>query len=241
MTLHWFSMPFNSAKILVQKLMPVQLPTEKDTFRWNLNTNGVFTVKSMYAEYMNGHTPFLRKYLWKMKVPLKIKIFMWFVNRKVILTRDNLIKRNWNGDKKCVFCHHDETVEHLFIECLFAHKIWRLLQFTFNIPPPTSLSNMFGSWFGGIDKKTKNGLRIGVCAFIWAIWNCRNDIVFNKFENVHFFQVVHRATYWITMWSYLLPQDQRSLMDAGCIRLMAVVRAILNRGGWQHDRRICAT
>jgi hypothetical protein len=48
-----------------------------------------------------------------MKVPLKIRIFMWFLNRKEILTKDNLVKRNWTGDKKCAFCDEEETIEHL--------------------------------------------------------------------------------------------------------------------------------
>jgi hypothetical protein len=36
-------------------------------------------VKSMYLDLLDGHTVFLKKYIWKMKVPLKIRIFMWFV------------------------------------------------------------------------------------------------------------------------------------------------------------------
>ena len=77
--------------------MFVSLTSEEDLFKWNLTRNGSFSVKSMYLQSMNGHTPFLRKYLWKLKVPLKIKKIMWFVNRKVILTKDNLAKRHWNG------------------------------------------------------------------------------------------------------------------------------------------------
>jgi hypothetical protein len=42
---------------------------------------------------MNGHTVFLKKYIWKLKVSLKIRIFMWFLHRKVLLTKDNLAKR----------------------------------------------------------------------------------------------------------------------------------------------------
>ena len=78
---------------------------------------------------------------------------MWFVNRKVILTKDNLVRRNWNGCKRCVFCQHDESVELLFISCHFARNIWRLMHFTFNITPPTSIANMFGTWLAGVDKK----------------------------------------------------------------------------------------
>ena len=53
-----------------------------------------------------------------MKVPLKIKIFMWFLYQKVILTKDNLAKRNWNGIKCCSFCDIDETIQHLFLNVL---------------------------------------------------------------------------------------------------------------------------
>jgi hypothetical protein len=55
-----------------QRLMSVQLSDEPDKFICNLTTNGLFTVKSMYKDLMNGHTTFLRKYLWRLKIPLKI-------------------------------------------------------------------------------------------------------------------------------------------------------------------------
>jgi hypothetical protein len=29
---------------------------------------------------------------------------MWFLHRKVILTKDNLVKSDWEGNKKCYFC-----------------------------------------------------------------------------------------------------------------------------------------
>jgi hypothetical protein len=32
--------------------------------------------------------------IWHMKIPLKIKIFMWYLKREVILTKDNLAQRN---------------------------------------------------------------------------------------------------------------------------------------------------
>jgi hypothetical protein len=84
---------------LLQRLMPVNLTEDLDIFVWKLNTLGTFSVKSIYVDIMNAHTVFLRKYIWKIKVPLKIKIFMWFLYKKLILTEDNLAKRKWNGCK----------------------------------------------------------------------------------------------------------------------------------------------
>jgi hypothetical protein len=84
-------------------------------------------VKSMYLDLMNGHAIYLRKYLWKWKISLKIKIGMWFHSNKVLLTKDNLPKRKWNWCQKCCFCDSTETVNHLFIHYLFAKIIWWML------------------------------------------------------------------------------------------------------------------
>ena len=137
-----------------------------------------------------------------------------------------------------MFCGADETNEHLFISCQLARQIWRLINFTFSITPPTSVNNLFGNWLVGVDKDTKAYICIGVCAFLWAMWNCRNDVVFNGARTEQFLQVIHGATHWIQAWSYLLPADRRGRLDSGCTRLMAVVRAIFNQGGWRHNNRL---
>jgi hypothetical protein len=218
--------------------MNVHLSDEPDSFKWNLTSTGIFSVKSMYADYMNGHTVFLKKYLWKIKVPFKIGIFMWFLYKKVILTKDNLAKIRWTGCTKCVFCGSKETIDHLFISYHFSRLVWRVVHFSFNIPPPMNITNLFGNWLNGIDKKTKERIRVGVCALIWTIWNCRNEVVFNRCANPNFLQIIHRSASLIHVWSYLLPVEQQEPLDIGCNRLMAVVRAIFNQGGWLHSRRI---
>ena len=175
--------------------MDVQLTDQPDNFIWRLTDTGVFTVKSMYLDLMSDHTVFLRKYIWKMKVPLKIKIFMWFLYQKVILTKDNLAKRNWNGSKKCCFCDQDETIQHLFFSCPFAKMIWRIVHMAFNISTPTSINNMFGNWLLGVPRNEKVQIRVGVCALLWAIWNIRNDYIFNRAKTTSFMQVIPLATH----------------------------------------------
>jgi hypothetical protein len=61
---------------LVSRLTNVQLSDESDKFTWNLTSSRKFRVKLLYANYMNGHTVLLKKYIWKLKVPLKNRIFM---------------------------------------------------------------------------------------------------------------------------------------------------------------------
>jgi hypothetical protein len=42
-------------------------------------------------------------FLWKIKIPLKVKIFLWFLFRGVTLTKDNLVKRTGMVVKNIVF------------------------------------------------------------------------------------------------------------------------------------------
>ena len=136
------------------------------------------------------------------------------------------------------FFDTNESVEHVFISCPFVRDIWRMVHFTFNIKPPSSIPNLFGSWLNGVDKKSKELIRIGTAAVLWAIWNCRNDIIFNKTTPSHYLQVINKATYWIHMWSFLLPVERRGLVDTACTRMMMVVRAIFCQGGWRQHKRI---
>jgi hypothetical protein len=56
--------------------------------------------------------------VWKMKILLKSKVFVWYLRRGVILTKDNLAKRNQTGkQKKNILCHKDKTIKHLFFQC----------------------------------------------------------------------------------------------------------------------------
>jgi hypothetical protein len=61
---------------------------------------GNFHGESMYVDTINGYKFFLRNYILKIKVALKIKIYMWFFYWKVILMNGNLAKRNLNNCKK---------------------------------------------------------------------------------------------------------------------------------------------
>jgi hypothetical protein len=58
---------------LIQRLTNAQLNNKKDKFVWEPTTSSQFTVKSMYLDLLNDNTKYLRNYIWKMKVPLKVK------------------------------------------------------------------------------------------------------------------------------------------------------------------------
>ena len=101
---------------LVSLVANTVLNDEEDRLWWNLHQNKSFFVYSMYEALVCNVQVRHDKLIWNLKLPLKIKIFFWYLRRGVVLTKDNLAKRNWNGNKKCVFCSQDETIQHLFFD-----------------------------------------------------------------------------------------------------------------------------
>ena len=141
---------------LLSRLDSINLTQGWDVFRWNLTTSGSFTMDSMYRALTHSEVPTSNnKKIWKSKIPLKVKIFMWYLRRGVVLTKDNLARRNWRGSKKCSFCTRDETIKHLFFQCKFARSTWSVIQIASNLYPPTSVANIFGHWLDGITNRFK--------------------------------------------------------------------------------------
>ena len=111
---------------LVSRLSTIVLSQQRNGFKWNLDHTCVFSVKSHYLGLINQNTPSpnQNKRILKLKSPLKIKIFLWYLRRGVILTKDNLAKRNWQGNQQCCFCHENEMIQHLFFDCRFTWMVW---------------------------------------------------------------------------------------------------------------------
>ena len=61
---------------LCASIVHVNLTEEDDIFRWNLHQSGQFPVRSMYLALINNGYIERNKFIWKLKMPLKIKIFM---------------------------------------------------------------------------------------------------------------------------------------------------------------------
>jgi hypothetical protein len=75
-------------------------------------------MRSMYLDAIDTHPPFQHRKIWKWKIPLNIRIFLWFLQKGVVLTKDNLAKKNWKRSQQCVYCNMNEIIHHLFLDCL---------------------------------------------------------------------------------------------------------------------------
>ncbi len=96
-----------------------------DQIRWRWNTSGEFSVKSTYRFLQDSGVADRRFVaIWKIRTPLKVKIFVWLMLRRRVLTADNLRKRGWSGEGRCPLCADElESGTHLFLTCHFAKDI----------------------------------------------------------------------------------------------------------------------
>ncbi|GJV63491.1 putative reverse transcriptase domain-containing protein [Tanacetum coccineum] len=104
-----------------------------DTLYWHNGLGGQFSCKSAYyitletSEDIMGNLPeethTLLRAIWKAKVPIKVKLFLWRVWKNYVPTIDNLQARGLNlASVSCTHCRHiEEDVIHVFFKCPVAN------------------------------------------------------------------------------------------------------------------------
>jgi hypothetical protein len=103
---------------LAGSILTVSLNEHKDSFIWTASKN--FSVKNMYNDLELKLGIPVNCWTWKAKISLKIKIFICYLKNGMILTKDNLVKRQRKGCTPCCFCSEQESIQHLFFDCPMA-------------------------------------------------------------------------------------------------------------------------
>lgn len=115
----------------------------------------------------------IAKAIWHNRAPIKVRIFAWLLFRDRLNSSANLAVKNVINTTNCSRRTSDfEDMEHIFICCPLAARIWRQL----GIDPGHSIQ---GLW----DCCTSNGLDRYVWPFVmfailWKIWDVRNGMAF---------------------------------------------------------------
>lgn len=91
-----------------------QLSEEADqAVSWPHSASGRFSVKSLYSRLIVGSPRSKFKDVWRAKIPLKIKIFMWQAIRGRLPVADQIRKRNGPGTEFCKLCGAREDTNHV--------------------------------------------------------------------------------------------------------------------------------
>jgi hypothetical protein len=89
--------------------MDVQLTQQPDVFKWGISISRLFLVKSIYIGYMDDPTKYLQKYVWRSKVPLKIRVLCGSCVRRFCSLRIINSKGNGRDVKKLLFWRQCNT------------------------------------------------------------------------------------------------------------------------------------
>jgi len=76
-----------------------------DIVSWALEPKGHFSTKSLYRFLTDWGMPSrVAGLIWKCKIPLKIKFFLWQMFHNKLQVAGNLVKRGWKGNMSCCLC-----------------------------------------------------------------------------------------------------------------------------------------
>lgn len=121
-------LPFYRISVMPDDTLPI--------VHWKWTTHGNFTTSSAYVMmHDRGERYPQNKVIWKLKVPHKVKIFIWILCRDSLLTQEALTIRGCVVPYGCHLCQNAgmETTQHMLIGCIYAQGFWRMLIFRFNL------------------------------------------------------------------------------------------------------------
>ena len=145
---------------------------------------------------------------------------MWLIEHNTILTKDNLLKRNWSGNMMCTFCSKPESIDHLFFECDTAKYIWSLVAFVLGANHKPTSFGKFWLWTLTLLPQRKQFHMIGLAAFCWAIWKTRNNICFEKKLISSPTEIVCLASSFLNYWAGLQAGQSKEELERGAATIL---------------------
>nr|POE97565.1 putative ribonuclease h protein [Quercus suber] len=169
------------------KNMPVSFRTDKDLLTWPWTADGGYSVKSAYQILANealstqagSSNPEASKILWsgiwKLKVPNKVKQFMWRASNESLPTKFNLCARHVLPDNRCSLCEEcPKDVIHCLWLCDHAKCIW-FSDHAFH-HPRTRTFRCFGDLMTFVLTELSSSTTALFSMVAWCIWTRRNRL-----------------------------------------------------------------
>uniref|UniRef100_A0A8I6Y3E3 Reverse transcriptase domain-containing protein n=1 Tax=Hordeum vulgare subsp. vulgare TaxID=112509 RepID=A0A8I6Y3E3_HORVV len=170
--------------------IPISWRGGLDFISWPHDRCGQYTVRSAYnmartASFFSTYQTAGRgsgsveekhwKTLWSIVAPGKMKVVLWRMAHDCLPTGHQLVHRHIPADDRCIFCGDTERVEHMFLFCPFARRVWDGVKLAYPLHLlRKDLHNMKQWIFEFINRETKlHSTVLAVTA--WHIWESRND------------------------------------------------------------------
>lgn len=143
----------------------------------------------------NDNSGFWRR-LWNLKIPHKVRNFLWRACNDYIPTRASLLSKRVSVSYYCPLCNRGvETTLHCLVTCDFAQWCLQIL----------GLGNImhgnvnFAGWFEHVMGQYSNGMISNIGMLLWSIWNARNSVVWQG-TYMHVDEVIRVARSTLDQW-----------------------------------------
>lgn len=152
----------------------IKLSNKEDRVIWKSNSDS-FTSAAVYQKITDDVlVPGNWMLIWKLKVPPRVKLFLWQGEHNKLPTYDILKQRSMIDDSICRWCKQsEESQTHLFFNCSFANLAWTILKQWFGI---NSLDGDFKSFIDCFVSSPSGS--ICLASMFWSVWLAQNDMVF---------------------------------------------------------------
>jgi hypothetical protein len=116
--------------------------------------------------------------LWNIKIPSKLKVFLWRLARDSLPTADLLHHRHMAQQSSCAICGDEDSWRHSLVNCNMARCVWALappdiIDLVGNIREPHARG-----WLAAVFEALPHEERTRVVVTLWAIWHAKRKAVY---------------------------------------------------------------
>eukprot|EP00253_Pinus_taeda_P003035 PITA_03035 len=161
----------------------VRIKDEPDFLLWAQSKSGEYSPKDGYSFLMGkkgwGIPEWWAKGIWRLKCPVKARLFFWCILKRKVPTWETLQARFLAGPGHCPLCKsNEETISHLFTTCAFTRKIWEEVTVSLKINAQWGHDLLDAAWRKWWQSYPEGNLRNLSPIFYWGVWLVRNKSLF---------------------------------------------------------------
>jgi hypothetical protein len=168
------------------------------------------------------------KELWKVRLPLKIRIFLWMLWHDRVQTGAQLMKRNCKGSEKCKYRSKLETRDHLFFNCNIAQVIWVWIRDSLGWSEgPTSIHKFQEFLLNVEDSKRTCMLYCILASKVQSLWKTRNGWVFKNVLIKYVKLIAYKIVGFMLQWKKSMKMEEALLVEATVEKLQEGLKKVV--------------
>ena len=184
--------------------IPVCTIPVDDFWAWSHDSKGIFTVRSAYRMLVttkiwreawlegrgdsssNAREREAWGRLWQLKVPSKIRVFLWRLARHSIPTTDVLHRRNMAAQSACPLCGCQDSWRHALFMCPMSSSVWALAPEDLVHHLVDRMEEHPKDWLFAMNGVLNRDMFAHVIVIMWAIWRARRKAIYEDiFQSPH--------------------------------------------------------